>query len=314
MRTAATRNRPPVFPSHPAALRERYTRMVRSVGATDRLIRMPGGGAVHVIESGDGPPVVHLHGNNTSSLSHLMLLEHSPRVRSILVDRPGFGLSDPDVFPRRAFRHHAVRFVTEVLDELGLGAAVLVGASGGGAWALWCALDHPERVSGLVLLGSVPLLPGSRIPVGIRIVATPVLGDVLTRVLRPGPRMLRRLMSEMGEGDTILRHPELFESLLDAAHDPVASAANVAEFQSLLTPFGTRARTRIRPDDLRHLTVPTLMIWGDHDPLVPVPQARAVAGLIPDAVLEVLPAGHVPQLGHPQQVALLVERFVESLA
>ena len=178
---------------------------------------------------------------------------------------------------------------------------------------MWCALDHPERVRGLVLLGSVPLLPGSRIPVPIRIIATPALGDVLTRVLRPGPRMLRHLMSEMGEGDTILRHPELFESLIDAARDPLASAANVAEFQSLLTPFGTRARTRVRPDDLRHLTVPTLMIWGDHDPLVPVPQARAVARLIPDAVLEVLPAGHVPQLGHPQLVALLVERFVESL-
>jgi pimeloyl-ACP methyl ester carboxylesterase len=119
-------------------------------------------------------------------------------------------------------------------------------------------------------------------------------------------------MSEMGEGDTIVRHPELFESLLDAAHDPVASAANLAEFQSLLIPFGTRARTRIRPDELRRLTVPTLMIWGDHDPLVPVPKARAVARLIPDAVLEVLPAGHVPQLGHPEQVTRLVERFVES--
>lgn len=312
MRAAANTNRAAGSTSHPPALRERYDRMVRSVGASGRLIRMPGGEAVHVIESGDGPPVVHLHGNNTSSLSHLMLLEHSTRVRSVLVDRPGFGLSDPDTFPRRTFRHHAVRFVTEVLDELGLVSAVLVGASGGGAWALWCALDHPERVRGLVLLGSVPLLPGSRIPVGIRILATPVLGDVLTRSLRPGPRMLRRLMSEMGEGDTIVRHPELFESLLDAAHDPVASAANLAEFQSLLTPFGTRARTRIRPDELRRLTVPTLMIWGDHDPLVPVPKARAVARLIPDAVLEVLPAGHVPQLGHPEQVTRLVERFVES--
>ena len=312
MRATANTNRPSSLPSHPAALRERYERMVSSVGATSRLIRMPGGGAIHVIEAGDGPPVVHLHGNNTSSLSHLMLLEHSMRVRSLLVDRPGFGLSDPDTFPRRAFRHHAVRFVTEVLDELGLDAAVLVGASGGGAWALWCALDNPERVRGLVLLGSVPLLPGGRIPVGIRLVATPVLGDVLTRALRPGPRMLRRLMSQMGEGDTIVRHPELFESLVDAAHDPVASAANAAEFRSLLTPFGTRPRTRIRPDDLRRLTVPTLMIWGDHDPVVPVAQARAIAGLIPDAHLEVLAAGHVPQLGHPEQVAKLLERFVES--
>ena len=308
MSTAANANRA-LLPAHPPQLRERYERMVRSADATGRVIRMPRGGAVHVVEAGDGPPVVHLHGNNTSSLSHLMLIEHSTGVRSVLVDRPGSGLSDPETFPRTEFRRHAVRFVTEVLDVLGLDSAVLVGASGGGTWAVWCALDHPERVRGLVMLGSVPLLPGARIPLGMRIVATPVLGDMLTRTLRPGRRMLRRLMSDVGEEDTILRHPELFESLVDAAHDPVATAANVAEFRALLTPFGTRSTTRLRPDDLRRLAVPTLMIWGDHDPVVPVADARAAAELIPDARLEVLPAGHVPQLGNPERVARLVVGF-----
>ena len=191
---------------------------------------------------------------------------------------------------------------------------MLAGASGGGTWALWCALDRPERVRGLVMLGSIPLLPGARIPLGIKIVATPVVGDVLTRAVRPGPRMLRRLMSQVGEGDTILRHPDLFEALLDAAHDPVATAANVAEFRALLTPFGTRAATRIRPADLRRVAAPTLMIWGDRDPVVPIADARAVAQLIPDARLEVLPAGHVPQLGNPERVAQLVERFARSCA
>ena len=313
MATAESSNRVLVA-AHPPGLRERYEEMVRSAGATGRLVRMPRGGAVHVIEAGEGPPVVHLHGNNTSSLSHLMLLEHTTRVRSFLVDRPGFGLSDPETFPRKEFRHHAVRFVTEILDELGLDAAVLTGASGGGTWALWCALDRPERVRGLVMLGSIPLLPGARIPLGIKIVATPGVGDVLTRAVRPGRRMLRRLMSQMGEADTILRHPELFASLLDAAHDPVATAANVAEFRALLTPFGTRAATRIRPADLRRVAAPTLMIWGDRDPVVQVADARAVAQLIPDARLEVLPAGHVPQLGNPERVAQLVERFAASCA
>ena len=286
--------------------------MVQSAGATGRFIRMPQGGAVHVIEAGDGPPVVHLHGNNTSSLSHLMLLAHSTGVRSFLVDRPGFGLSDPATFPRSEFRHCAVRFVTEVLDELGLDSAVLVGASGGGTWAVWCALDHPERVRGLVMLGSVPLLPGARIPLGIRLMATPVLGDVLSRTVRPGRRMLRATDVVVGEGDTILRHPDLLDSLIDAARDPVATAANVAEFQALLTPFGTRSATRFRPDDLRRLAVPTLMIWGDHDPVVSVADARAAAELIPDARLEVLPAGHVPQLGHPERVARLLVEFALS--
>jgi pimeloyl-ACP methyl ester carboxylesterase len=303
---ASQLNRP-----HPARLRDGYDRMVQAAGVQGRFIRRQSG-RVHIIEAGDGPPVVHLHGNNTSSLSHLMLLEHLTTVHSYLVDRPGFGLSDPDDFPRNSFRQCAVRLVDDVLDEVQLESAVLAGASGGGTWAVWYTLDHPERVRGLVMLGSVPLLPGARIPLGIRLMATPMLGDVLSRTMKPGRRMLLRLMSSVGEGDTILRHPDLLNSLLDAARDPVATAANVAEFQALLSPLGTRSATRIRPDDLRRLAVPTLMIWGDHDPVVSVADARAAADLIPDARLEVLPAGHVPWLGNPERVAALLEDFIRS--
>jgi pimeloyl-ACP methyl ester carboxylesterase len=60
------------------------------------------------------------------------------------------------------------------------------------------------------------------------------------------------------------------------------------------------------------LAVPTLLIWGDHDPVGAVEVAQAVAGLIPDAQLELLPAGHVPWLGDPDRVAELLSRFVCS--
>jgi pimeloyl-ACP methyl ester carboxylesterase len=202
--------------------------------------------------------------------------------------------------------------VDDVLEELHLDRAVLVGASGGGTWAIWYALARRDRVASLVMLGSVPLLPGARIPVGIRILATPWLGTVVSRAVRPSRRMVLRRMSSIGEGDTIRRHPDLLDSLVDAAHDPVAAAADVAEFQALLSPFGRRSATRFRPDDLRRLAVPTLMIWGDHDPVVPVADAREVADLIPDSRLEVLPAGHVPQLGNPERVATLLEDFARS--
>jgi pimeloyl-ACP methyl ester carboxylesterase len=52
------------------------------------------------------------------------------------------------------------------------------------------------------------------------------------------------------------------------------------------------------------------MIWGDRDPVVPLAHARTLAAEIPDARLEVLPAGHVPQLGHPDRVAALLQDFV----
>jgi pimeloyl-ACP methyl ester carboxylesterase len=298
-------------PIHPPRVRDRYERMTRAAVGQGRFIRRPSG-RVHVIEAGDGPMVVHLHGDNTSSLSHLMLLPHLTGVRSYLVDRPGRGLSDPDEFPRHGLRPSAVRFVDDILDALRLESAVLVGASGGGTWSVWYALERPERVRGLVMLGSAPMLPGARIPLGIRLMATPGLGQVLSRSLKPGRRVLVRMMSSMGEGDSILRHPDLLDSLVDAAHDPVAISANVAEFQALLSPLGIRPTTRIRPDDLRRLAVPTLMIWGDHDPVVSLDSARAVADLMPDAHLEVLPAGHVPQLGNPERVAALIQDFTRS--
>ncbi len=286
--------------------------MVRAAGAQGRFITRRSGGRVHVIEAGDGPPVLHLHGNNTSSLSHLMLIDHLTSVQ-VLPRRPtGLRSQRSRRLPPQAVPPVRGRFVDEVLDELEVDAAVLVGASGGGSWATWYTLDRPARVRGLVLLGSVPLLPGARIRLGIRLMATPGLGDVLRRVVRPNRRMLLGLMSTMGEGETILRHPDLLDSLVDAARDPVATAANVAELQALLSPFHPRSAGSGRTSFVG-IDRPTLMIWGDRDPVVSMTAARAVAELITDVRLEVLPAGHVPQLGHPRRVAELLVEFTHSV-
>jgi pimeloyl-ACP methyl ester carboxylesterase len=288
--------------------------MLRAAGTRGRFVAVEGGRRVHVIESGHGVPVVHLHGNNTSALSHLMLLEHTTAARSYLVDRPGMGLSETSDFPRGRFRDFAVRFVNDLLDALELDDAVLVGASGGGVYATYFAIDHPHRVRGLVMLGSTPALPGGHVPLPLRMMATPVLGGVLTRAVRPGRRMVLGMMASVGEANTITRHPDLLDSLVAGARDPAAVAANRAELKALISPFGFRSATRIRPEELRHLAVPTLMIWGDHDPVVPLEAARATARLIPHAHLEVLPAGHVPQLGHPEQVGKLLTTFANGLS
>jgi pimeloyl-ACP methyl ester carboxylesterase len=264
------------------------------------------------LEAGEGPPVLHLHGTNTSSLSLLPVLERLDAVRAIAVDRPGFGLSEPVHVPRERFREAAVEFVDEIADVLDLDTFVIAGNSMGGTWALWYALARPGSVSRLALLGSAPLLPGTRPPLPLRAMATPVIGEVLARAMKPNAKMVVRLLSSMGEKDTIVRYPDLIESVVAAGRDPIASTANLAELRAVLSPVGFRPTMRVSPEELRRLTVPTLLIWGDHDPVGAVEAAQATAGLIPDARLEVLPAGHVPYLGHPDRVADLMAEFVRG--
>jgi pimeloyl-ACP methyl ester carboxylesterase len=296
--------------SHTEAVARIHERMLRGSRARPWYLRLASGSRVHVIETGGGPPAVLLHGSTTSSLSHLPLLDRVRGFRAIAVDRPGFGLSDPAPLPRDRYREATVEWIDEVLDALELPAVSLVGSSMGGTWATWYALARPERVQRLVLLGATPLLPATRAPAPIRLMAAPALGGLLRRVAKPNAAMVVRLMSSMGEGETITRHPDLIEALVATGRDPIASATNLAELQAIIAPTGFRSSARIRPEDLRQIPAPTLMVWGDHDPVGSVEAAASIAGMLPDARLEIVSAGHVPWLGEADVVADLMSGFL----
>lgn len=264
----------------------------------------------HLIESGDGPPVVLFNGSGPSALLMLPLLERLDGVWGIGVDRPGFGLSDPAEVPRGGLREGAVEFVDHLLDALGLDEAAVGGSSMGGAVALWYALARPERVRRLILLGAGPLLPGTRVPPPLRIMVTPV-GTVLSRLMKPSPKLIVQQMASFGEKETIADYPELIEALVVAGHDQLASETGTAELRAIISPLGFRAGMRIQPDELRQVSVPTLLIWGRNDPLGGARVAEATAATIPHARLELFPAGHGPWLGHPNHIADLVSDFVK---
>lgn len=285
---------------HPAEVLSAQQQVLDRLAVRHRHVETRGGNRVHVVEIGEGPPTLFLHGTNTSSVSFAPLLGHLEGLRVIAVDRPGRGLSDAAAVPRRRYRHASVAFVADVLDALELDKVAVVGQSGGGVWALWYAIARPERVRSVVLLGSVPLLPGTRCPAPLRAMATPVLGPTLARVAKPSPRSLVQLLSSVGEGETIVRYPDLIDALVAGGNDPVARRADLAELRALIHPFGFRHSMRFRAEELQSMHTSTLLIWGDRDPVGSVDVAEAVARLLPNAVLRVLPAGHVPQLGDPE--------------
>ena len=294
-------------------LRQWYDRLLSGTAIADRTVTVPGAGRVHLLEAGVGPPVVMLHGSGLTAGFFLPLLRELHGVRVLAPDLPGAGLSDPVDLPRSRYHDVAVAWLDRLLDALGLDSAAVVGHSGGGVWALRYALAHPSRVNRLVLVG-VPTLPGTRCPIPQRLMATPGLGALLSRV-PPSQSSALRLARVLGEGDTLAQHPDLVEMFVLAGRDRVSAAAFRAELRALISPYGLLTRSGWRdpgvgPDDLRRLGVPTLVLWGDHDPLGSVRVARSVTELIPQARLQVLPTGHGPWLGEAVATAAAVGDFL----
>ena len=112
------------------------------------------------LEQGNGPPAILLHGASLGSSADVWRRNLGPLaahgVRAIAYDQPGFGLSDDPPDWGLGFR---TSFILAFMDALGLERAALVGHSQAGAMAARLALSHPDRVSGVVVLGTGSLLP-----------------------------------------------------------------------------------------------------------------------------------------------------------
>ena len=272
------------------------------------------GREVQLLERGHGPPIVVLHGTGPGASFLRPLLDRLDGLRVIAPDRPGQGLSAPVDISRREFRDRAVRWVGQLLDALELDRVALAGHSMGGVWALWYALACPERVTRLVLLAP-PQLPGTRCPLPFRVMGTAGLFRLLQRVSPPSPHSSLQFARLMGEGDSLVDHPDLVDLMVAGAKDPVIVSTNMNEARAivspaaLITPSGFRRRTRVRPDELGRITAPTLVVWGNREPLGSVDVAQHIARLIPNATLEVVPAGHAPWLGQPDLTAKLINEF-----
>ena len=295
--------------NHPDEVVAAHAQVLEGSAAQSRYLEVAGGRRIHAIETGVGKPLVLLHGSGPTALQFLPLIERLAGVRAIAVDRPGFGLSDPVGREPDAYRQAAVDSLTMILDRLELDETALLGNSAGGTWALWYALAHPGRVTRLVLLGAPPLFPGTRVPPPMLGVAAPTAGPP-PEMPRPSTETVIQSMSIFGEGETIARYPDQLEAMVAAGSDQLVAGVRLTELRALIAPTGWQPALAMRPDELQALTVPTLLIWGEQDPLGGADVARTAAATIPHAQLELLPAGHGPWLGHPERVATMVSDFV----
>lgn len=258
------------------------------------------GGSIRYIDSGTGPAVVFLHGLGASMYAWRKNLGPiaAAGYRVVAFDNRGFGFSDK---PASGYDNASyVRLVVTLLDSLHLPDAVLVGHSMGGAIAAQVAIEHPERVRGLVLIGSAGL--GAREPLVLRVGRWPLLGPLVLALRGRGvtSRLLKASYTDPRK---------VSPADVDQYYAPVAEPDYGRALRGVLREF----RFDGLADRLEHVAAPTLVLWGEQDRLIPIALGRALAAGIPHAAFLSVPrAGHSVQEEAPEEVNRLVLRFLKD--
>lgn len=270
---------------------------------------------VHYKETGQGEPVfILLHGFGSSEFSWRDVREPLSREgRVIVYDRPAFGLTKrPMTGEWTGTNPYSVQGNIELLDglmdELGVEKAILVGNSAGGEVAVAYALEHPERVQGLVLVDpAVGSRQGGRIPAWI----LPLLKTPQMRSL--GPLLIRSISGETGNKTIRMawHDPSLIEQEVYTGYRKPLMVNN---WDKALYEFAIAENPARYDDRLTELAMPVLVVTGDDDRIVPPESTIQLAKEIPGAQVKVLPeCGHVPQEECPDQFMDAMREFIEGL-
>jgi pimeloyl-ACP methyl ester carboxylesterase len=270
-------------------------------------------GETQVLELGDGPPLLLVHGGGDGAFEWVPILAMLAKTHRVLaVDRPGHGLADAFSYRDVDLHAHVRSFLADMLDALELESTDVLANSIGGYWASVFALAEPHRVGRLVIAGVPPGVVRD-VPLPLRVMGLPVVGPLVGSLVmgKPSREGSREFWSQM-----LVARPELLSDELldvDAAHMR-RNGADIRELlYRLIGPRGVR-RHLVLGDRLRTIEVPTLLLFGEHDAFMTprMMQAwHAIAAACPSIdVIRVPGAGHLPWIDEPERVVRGIEGFL----
>jgi 4,5:9,10-diseco-3-hydroxy-5,9,17-trioxoandrosta-1(10),2-diene-4-oate hydrolase len=256
--------------------------------------------------SGDkGTPVILVHGLGGSIENWVYNVESLGQHHRVYApDLKGFGRSDKT--PVLHDIDELVQFISDFMAVQHIDKASLAGNSLGGGLVLQFAIRFPDKVDKLVLVDNAGM--GSDVIVDFKLASLPVLGELLSRPSLKGTANLWRKVVF----DASLVTEELVAQTYKLATLSGASKALLATLRAGIGIRGQRANlTRPLIESAAKIAVPTLIIWGQQDRIIPVAHAHIAAETIPRARLEIFDrCGHMPQMERPDQFNALVLEFL----
>lgn len=287
--------------------------LIEQPGVLSRYVRLANGARAHYVTAGDtGPAVVLLHGGIEGSSGQAgfrflipFLAEHGFRVYA--PDRPGFGLADtrPEYWPTRGFASWA-RFVKDFADALCLDQFFLSGNSNGAQTAVYFAINNPERVIRMPLIGTAGFTAAmgvdpSRMHATIRLPGFEYTEESMQQMLSTVVYKKQTLSADLLKMRT--QHAVLQKEALKAARQFMREHAEDPEYQQQLNLKG-------RLDQLR---VPIIYLFGNQDTFAGVENAYLQEEVLPNVqFFYVDQAGHQVQTDQPEIVHQVFLEFLRD--
>lgn len=258
---------------------------------------------VHYRDEGnmqDSVPLVLIHGASSSLHtwdSLVVRLKNTKRL--IRMDLPAFGLTGPNSSNRYSLDYYAL-FVDSFLQKLNVDQYIIAGNSLGGGVAWNQHLQYPEKVKKIILIDAIGYpRRNEKGAIGFKLASMPVIGKLMSRIT---PKFIVRKSLENGYADKT----KVTQQMVDRHFDLVLREGNR---KALLSIFQNRYDPPY--ENIKKISVPTLIIWGKHDQLIDVSNALRFQVDIKNSELLILPhSGHVPMEESPNPVAQSILDFI----
>ncbi len=257
-------------------------------------------------ETGKGPPVLLLHGFGASTFTWRHVVPDLAQThRVIAVDLKGFGQSDKPFDERYSVSDQA-ELVAQLIEDKDLRDLTVVGHSFGGGVALRLALDANARLGGrisrLVLLDSIAYQ--QQIPVFFRLLDVPLVSQVGVRMVPPSVQT--RVALQIAYHDDSKIDPEEVE-IYAAPLKTAAGKHAIVQSARQIVPNGLSELS----ERYSSIKIPTLILWCDHDRIVPLEIGIKLRRTLPNSTLRLVEGcGHMPQEEQPKATLELLKGFI----
>lgn len=266
------------------------------------------GARIHYQEFGqpNNPAMILIHGYTASVYvwKTVAPVLADAGFRVIAVDLIGFGYSEKPGWFDYTIQSQA-RMVSRFMNRLGIGRATIIGSSYGGAVALSLTLDNPERVEKLVLVDAVCNDEAKNHPI-LRLASVRGIGETITPLLLDSKTFLRfRMRSTLSKSN----HHMIDRDRIESVRRPLRARDG---HRSVLTTSRNWDANRLE-QDAHQINQPTLIIWGEHDTVIPVKNGYKLNEEILNSRFVIFKdCGHVPQEEKGELFTKLVDEFVRG--